>query len=254
MDLFGKKNSDSQVAIVEPLGIIFIDWQLARIIGAEGRSKAVLEAFQQTHLEPDNMLSEIIGRFASPKNSSISLISSKQLNLLGEKRILELDKREWQFMIGLPSEVKLLIHEKKIYDEAVVAMQNGILPLIILESAGKGAEPKYSYVGTLLFEPRKNAKANIGGEVRFVSVLPAQFLNFYYENKSEFSAIATEAADLLSLGPKEIEEGIKQFSIIGSANLRDRYQILTLLTAMSFNYQFLSRNPADSQLTERFSQ
>ncbi len=237
--LFEKKVESKQV--IEPLGLAFADWQLARVVGDETKSKQVLSIFQATCIDPNSLLQAILGRGKS--RDGARLIKDEPMSLLGGKRTVEIGNHKIEIVIGLPEEVDSYLTENN-GREAELALENGFLPLIVAESYNE--KTKLQYLGTLLYEPQVNKKYFFG-EKKFLSVLPSALIAYYVGKTAEYQPMAVEADELMSGTPQQIEQKLKTVSIIGSASLRDRHHILSLLhNAGSFKY--LSTNSADEGL------
>lgn len=242
--LSGKPRATNQV-IIEPLGLIFTNWQLVRSVGSS-QANQVLEQFQATSLTHSS-LREIIGR--AKHRTKHQLISNQELPLLGERRVIETNGRTIQAVIGLPSELQTLVSASTFHTEALIAVEHGLLPLVVATSASTKPDAKFGYVGTLLFEPKCVPYKGDAANIRVLSVLPAMFVNYYYQQFGAFSDLAVDAASFLYDTPQKIEKIITQAAIIGAANLRERYQLLALLSTHN-SYQFVSNNIQDEQLQQ----
>lgn len=244
MDLLTGKTKDETQLIIEPLGLVFANWQLNRIVGNERKCQEILENFRLTSLV-HNSLHEIIGK--SDQRRDIKLVNGQELPLIGERRVIESANKTTSAIVGLPEELKSFVDQKDFHSEAIIALDHGLLPLAVAVSVSVKSDAKFGYIGTLLFEPKVRPADFKAENVRVLSVLPSRFIAYYYQKFGDFSDLFVDAASFMYDAPPKIEKNIDQAAVIGAANLRERYQLLALIGSKN-SYRFVSRNIQDEQL------
>lgn len=240
------------LTLIEPLGTLFKDWRLARRIGSEKRLADLTNYFSATELDQWSRLGEIVKGDAQLP-SKVALVKTEPLSLLGEKRLIEVENKTISVIIGLPAEVLGQIEtiDPKAAAEATRAEANGILTLHVGEVVihGRDNQFRHRYIGSLLFEPIfEPSKLEKLIAWRWLSVLPSTLLAHYATQlPGTEDGHFYDATEITQAPPQEAEERLAAAKVIGSANLRDRYQIVCQYQRQH-DCRFWSRNPADRKL------
>lgn len=245
------KDKAPTMNLIEPLGLLLKDWQLARTIGSEGRLRELINYFAATELDHWSRLGEII-KSTDRRQPKVALTKSQLLPLLGERREMTVDNKTVSIVIGLPTEIigQIEAVDPKHAAEAARAETNGLLALHVGELIvhGETSQATHRYVGTLLYEPKFQPPAKLATlqNPRWLSVLPPALLAHYFQGE-QADGHAYAASEITQAGPQEAEERLAAARVIGSANLRDRYQILGQYQRHSI-CQLWSSNPEDKKL------
>ena len=263
MKLFGAKESDSRpvLYVVEPFNFLLTNWQKARVVGQENKTEEMLALFAAGHTDATNPLTSL----ATPSQPPVKadLIESTSLPLLGERRVFEQDRKTISVVVGLPAETKGLIVAGPLSSVSAAiddvktsdAEAHGLLALIVgsrsISEASKNST--HHYLGTVLYEPSVQAwHLPTDTSAIFLSLLSPELLAHYWTHYfPDTEPELVTATDILSASPTQAEWLLNKANIIGSASLRDRYQLLNLLDK-HYRCRLFSKNLADKQLSESY--
>lgn len=252
MKLFGGKVADSRpvLYVVEPFNLLLTNWQRARTVGEVAKTDLAMELFAAGHVDPTNPLTALIPSPRPPVKAD--LLESTPLVLLGERRLLAKERQTLSIVVGLPAETKGLIVDAK----AGEAESHGLLALTVGSRSVAAHQAKnlpHTYLGSVLYEPTIQPwSLPTDATVCFLSLLPPELLSYYWTHyfpETAFEAVV--AADILGASPTQAEWLLHKANVIGSASLRDRYQILNLFDKR-FRCRLFSSSPADKQLSQNY--
>lgn len=252
MKLFGAKNSDSRpvLYVVEPFNYLLTNWQPARVIGESSKTNEALAIFAAGHVDSNNPLASLVQPAQPPVKAE--LLESTPLLLLGERRLFSQDRRTTSVVVGMPAEVRGWIEAVDVTD----AESHGLLAMVAghrsVSAATKQNNP-HGYLGTVLYEPTiKEWVLPTDQPAIFLSLLAPELLAHYWRHYFPNTAPeAVAAADILSASPTQAEWLLHKANVIGSASLRDRYQLLNLLDK-EYRCRLFSSSVADKQLSESY--
>ncbi len=243
--LFGGTQAEA-LTVAEPFGQAIANWQRARIIGDQKKAEYILQIFSQTHLDPRNPLSILIPH--DRNRLKTALISNQSLRIMGEERVVEVNGRQIGVAAALPSESAGVFSSSLVETDVLTAHRNGylVLELGLARSVSGQKRPQYQHLATVLFEGKRRS-ANASKD-RWLSMLPSELLAYFYQEAQPLEkGTAFEATEITNAPPAMSEERLEQAKIIGSASLRDKYQILSHLQRHQLVH-FRSQNPADAGL------
>ncbi len=253
MKLFGSKESDSRpvLYVVEPFNFLLTNWQKARVIGQETKTAETLALFAAGNLDATSPIPALALPARPPVKAD--LLETTALPLLGERRIFAQDRKTTSVIVGLAAETRGLVDGVKTSD----AETHGLLALVVgsrsISSAKTNQDSTHNYFGTALYEPKIQPwHLPTDAPVIFLSLLSPELLAHYWTHYFPDTAPeAVAAADILSASPTQAEWLLHKTNVIGSASLRDRYQLLNLLDK-HYRCRLFSKSIADKQLTESY--
>ena len=242
---WGKTNKPV-LKLIEPWGGLFGDWRLARLIGDQKESQFLLEVLAKTHVD-HGFLQELVA--PKPGHLRPTLLESKRLPLFGEERLVEVNGKTTQLLAALPAEAMSLSVPEADQQEAEQVMSHGYLALYLgVKPAhqAKNAGP-YRYVATAVFEGQFSKKA-WSKDARYLSVLPPSLIAHWVETAQGAAPRGVyEAAELVQAAPAKSEKLLDRAEVIGSASLRDKYQLISLYERQH-SCQFYSQLTEDRTL------
>lgn len=253
MKLFGAKETDSRpvLYVVEPFNFLLTNWHQARILDATPKTDEALGLFAAGHTDAHHPLASLVRSPLRPVKAD--LLETTALPLLGERRVFKQDRKTTSVVLGLSAETKGMLDAAKPTD----AEQHGLLALSIgyrsVSQVSASNNSLHQSIGTILYEPTVQPwPLPTDAPVLFLSLLSPDLLTHFWSRYFPDRTVeATTAADILSASPTQAEWLLHKTNVIGSASLRDRYQLLNLLDK-HYRCRLFSKTVADKQLTETY--
>lgn len=256
----------SSLSVVEPLGFLLKSWQMARIIGEEDKTIAVLTVFLRANSSEPCLVDEIVSslvKLPRRQKGGSALLEEKKLRLFGRVRTVARTDTIISIVVGLPEEAKDIVSlDGNQWREINRAAGRGYLPLVVgaLEkhNGAPGARPeKHRLVGVVLVEGEMDEMAQkslrqLGtSAVRFLTLSPAplaEWIHCQLFPNDEPLVLAAQEAFRENLSIKQREELIQQAQIIASADLEQRNMVLHIWRH-STHCKLISHNPEDEELS-----
>ncbi len=261
-----KHNRKFELFIVEPLGLLASDWQVARFEPDNQTLKQVFKLLASSNLSKGTLLEQIIISASKSislksKSSTGTLIEHQSFGALAEQFVIDAGNKKKSFLIGPLEQIEEFVEDEKIAKYrslSQTAAENGYLALVIATSFVHGDNPKitkHQIEGMVMLEPvidqdfiarlqETNQKPT-----RLLTVLPVGVATHLYSqvfpNTAHFDLNAKELETLLP--PKFAEADLEKAIIVGGADLIARHQALRVWQRQ-YDCIVLSRNPEDRDL------
>jgi len=251
--------------VVEPLGFLFRDFSLARVVGDEDKTLSLLMSFCRASSGTPSILDEILEEVVTlPRRPArpVSLLLEKPLSIIGRQRVFHRNKQIVSVAVGEIDELKDMISSlpEGWRHEARRAAGRGFLPLLVVVAEPVGEmyqtfKIAHQPAGLILIEGNidsQRAKTLKGwGEeaVRFLTFAPKELAEWLYVRLfPEADPLILTPNQLRDVRPlKKKDEMVKTATIYAAAGLEDRYRALGAWG----NHQpveFYSRNAEDDDL------
>jgi hypothetical protein len=261
-----KHNRKQEIHIIEPLGLLVTDWQVARFEPDSQTIKQVFKLLASSNLSKGTLLEQIIVSSSKSvslksKSSTGTLIEHQSFGALSEQFVLELGNKKKSFLIGPLEQIEEFIEDEKIAKYRTLSQksaENGYLALVIATSFVHGDKPKkskYQIEGMVVMEPVTNQdfvtalQGTNQKPTRFLTALPVGVASKLYSqvfpSKTHFDLNAKELESLLP--PKFAEADLEKAIVVGGADLIARHQALRVWQRQ-YDCTVVSRNLEDRDL------
>ncbi len=261
-----KHNRKSKLYIIEPVGFLVRDWQVARF---EPDSQALTQVFKllaNSNLSEGTLLEQIIISASKSvslksKSSAGTLVEHQSFGALSERFVLEIGNKRKSFLLGSLDQMGEHIEGEKIGKYRTLTQQSaehGYLALVMASSfihGDKSKKSKHQIEGVVVLEPEidqgQTAKLRRIGQkpTRFLTVLPVGVASALYAQvfpAQRHFDLNTEELETL-LPPKFAEADLEKAIIVGGADLIARHQALRVWQRQ-YDCIVVSRNPEDRDL------
>jgi|GEM_PF-2460769 len=251
--------------VIEPLGFLYRDFSLARVVGDEDKTISALMSFARASSGAPTILDEIIeGVVTLPRRPSrpVSLLLEKPLAIIGRQRIFCRDKQTVSVLVGELEELKDQVPNlpEGWQQEARRAAGRGYLPLLVAvaEPGGKihrALHATHQPLGLVLVEgdlDTARLKAlNRWGEaaVRFLTFAPKELAQWLFVRVfPEADPLTMSSQQLKDVRPlRQRDDLAKNATIIAGAGLEERYRTVNVWRHRE-SLELYSRNPEDEEL------
>lgn len=248
------------VMLIEPLLLMVRRWQIARLTGDGNKVEVALGWLESTHVG-DGLLEQILPTPKKRNRDGVTLISSRQLPLLGEQRLVRQGKQTFSVIVGtagdvLPELILTKAERAKLQQETDQAAEHGFLTLLVGQTAVHSTSSdaptrlEHVFLGSVLLEPLLDTVTieKIGRlpnvEKRLLTVLPKIFASYLAEKIG-----VTGQADALTgqESPEVFEKQVHAAAVLAEADHQRRYQIIRALQ-LTHHCSLLSKLPSDDGL------